>query len=493
MARPSLSQSPTSNGSDALNRLDRVKGGTSAAQDSVISRFYPALGYFLISITLGMVFRDLRAGWLALVVAVNFLLFLTAWRAMFGQRLSYVDPGIIFLAVVAVYSMLPLLTTEAMNFNFGVLQDARLARIALDDGIISTTIANANAIMAGFGATYLLIRAPRMPVLELPGPHVMVTLWLMFGLAFMVQVGLRLAGGGGGNYGDEYLLIQSLPVFVIQIFNILNNLFYVSLFGLLIYYFTARKLSALAILLVMSFFLFLVVTSARTPLVLIAFSVIVCWDHLYKRISPLVIFLLFVLIIGTFLILGSLRGGTTSLSGVFAQSEFMAVFVTALDIRQIYLAGSSLDMSGTLLLGDLLRLVPQQILPFEKVDPASWYVTTFYPEYAAQGGGFAFGMLAEAALSGGFIPALIRGLALGAVLSVVLNTLTKRHSIWTYIIYVWVAISVYQSFRDTTFTLFGRFFFQLAPAILLCVLLSSLLRRGDREISPPVQPAPGDH
>lgn len=426
---------------------------------------------------MSFLFRDARAGWLAVVVAINFATFAATWKAVFGARLSYIDPGLVFLSVVAIYSIIPLLTTEAMNFNFGALQDARLTRIALDDGIISTTVANANGVMAGFGAAYLLLRRPRMPELGASAAHSVAALWLMFGVAALVQAGLALAGRGAETYADEYLLIQSLPVFAIQVLNVLSNLFYVALFGLMIHYFQARQLRTVAALVLFSAALFLVATGARTPLVLVLFAAIVCWDHLYRRIPPPAMGLLFLLVIGAFLALGAVRGGSLSVAAAFAQSEFMAVFVTALDIRQIYLTGSSLDMGATLLIGDLLRLVPQQIMPFEKIDPASWYVTTFYPEYAAQGGGFAFGMLAESALSGGFLTAIVRGFALGIVLSLAINLLIRRRTIWAYIVYVWLIVSVYQSFRDTTFTLFGRFFFQFLPAVLLCVLLASLLRR----------------
>lgn len=468
-----------------MTRLDRAEAAATFGTDLPVSRFFIAAAFLIASTTLGFVCRDLRAGWLAVVVAINFTMFVAFWKIVFGTRLSYIDPGIVLLSVVSIYSIIPLLTTEAMNFNFGALQDARLARITLDDGIISTTVANANGIMAGFGAAYLAIRKPRMSTLGTTTPHAMAALWLMFGLAALVQVGLALAGGGGGTYSDEYLLIQSLPVFVIQTLNVLSNLFYVALFGLMVHYFRARQLRTIAVLLLFSIALFALVTGARTPLVLILFAAIVCWDHLYRRISPVVIALLLVFVITTFLALGALRGGSQTISAAFAQSEFMAVFVTALDIRQIYLTGSSLDMGTTLLFGDLLRLVPQQILPFEKIDPASWYVTTFYPEYAAQGGGFAFGMLAESALSGGVPAAIARGFALGTILGFVLNLLTRRNSIWSYIIYVWLIISAYQCFRDTTFTLFGRFFFQFFPAILLCVALSFLLRRNDASLTHP--------
>lgn len=432
--------------------------------------------FLIVTTTSSLVFQDLRAGWLALAVIFNFGAFVIAWRSVFGKRLSYVDPGLVFLAVVLVYSVIPLLTVEVMNFNFGAMQDSRLYHIALDDGIISTTIASANAIIAGFGAAYLAIRKPQMPIFTAAPSNVVTALWVMFGVGLLTRVGLALSGSSSGDYADEYLLIQSLPLLVIQIVNILTNAFYVALFGLTAHYLFRQNVRVAVALVLFSVIVLFQATSARTPLALIIFGTVVCWDAVFRRISPLAIALLSSVAIALFLAAGALRGGIDSIAIVFARSEFMGVFVTALDVRQIYLTGASVGMNLTLFFSDLVRLVPQQILPVEKIDPASWYVTTFYPEYAASGGGFAFGMLAEAALSGGFLAALIRGLALGIVLTASFNLLTKRSSIWTFIIYVWLLTSTYQCFRDTTFTLAGRFVFQFLPAILLTVAVAAILK-----------------
>ena len=132
-------------------------------------------------------------------------------------------------------------------------------------------------------------------------------------------------------------------------------------------------------------------------------------------------------------------------------------------------------MNASLLVGDLMRLVPQQLLPFEKIDPASWYVGNFYPIYAEGGGGLAFGMVSESVLGGGKYVALIRGLALGGLIALAINFLSRRPSIWRLIVYVWLFINIYQCFRDTTFSLLGRFAFQFAPGLLLVLLLSQLL------------------
>lgn len=456
--------------------LNRVNSVAIAAPEDAHARFPLAIGFLLAVTATILIFRDLQASGLALIVLMNFVFFVMAWRAAYGGRISYLDPGIIFATVVMVYLVVPLLTTAALNYNFGLAQDGRLSAIALTDDLFSTTVANANFILAGFGAGYILVRAPRMPALRTTSPETPAALWIMLGVAAAVQAGLAFAGRGGDNYGDEYLLVQSLPVAVIQLLNVISNVLYVALFGLIAEYTRRGRFSIVAMLVAGGLAFFILTTGARTPLVLILLAGIVCWDHLHKRIKPLTIGILFTLMILGFLALGAMRGGSDSVATAFSQSEFMAVFVTALDIRQVHLTNSSLDMNATLLIGDLLRLVPQQLLPFEKVDPASWYVSTFYPTYAAQGGGFAFGMLAETALTGGGGWAVVRGLALGGTLGGALNLLTRRDSIWPYIIYLWLITSIYQSFRDTTFTLIGRFMFQLGPALLLCAAVVLLLR-----------------
>jgi hypothetical protein len=133
-------------------------------------------------------------------------------------------------------------------------------------------------------------------------------------------------------------------------------------------------------------------------------------------------------------------------------------------------------MIVSMLVSDLFRLIPQQLLSSEKIDPATWYVSNFYPAYAEGGGGLAFGMLSEAILGGGAFNAFLRGLTLGGIVSLAFNFLTRRQSVWHMLIYVWLFVSLYQCFRDTTFTLGGRFLFQFGPALLLVAIMAQLVR-----------------
>lgn len=411
---------------------------------------------------------------LALVTLLAFATFVALWRVQFGGRLSYADPALLFLFVITVYTVIPLFTFEYFQFNLGAEGDSRLTHIVLDDALIYEVWLCANLAIAGFGGAYLVLRDARMPRLEIPqGP--VSALWT--GLWASAAVGLAIFfSRERGTYTDEYLFILGLPTLVIQALNIVSAMFYLCAWGLFAYYLTnGRKLFAVG-LLVATLLYFLVTSEARSGLVLIAAAFFVIWDHFVRRFSALTIAAMAVTGLVVFLVLGLLRGGMLDINDAAGRSEFMAVFVTALDVQQLHIAGSTLDMNVSMLVSDLFRLIPQQLLSSEKIDPATWYVSNFYPAYGEGGGGLAFGMLSEAILGGGAFNAFLRGLTLGGIVSLVLNFLTRRTSVWHMLIYIWLFVSLYQCFRDTTFTLGGRFLFQFGPALLLVTVLAQLVR-----------------
>ena len=129
-------------------------------------------------------------------------------------------------------------------------------------------------------------------------------------------------------------------------------------------------------------------------------------------------------------------------------------------------SGSVGTLSTAFYYADFAALLPQQIAPFVKVDPSVWYVNTFYPEYAAQGGGLAFGTMAEAVLTGGWFSAAVRGGLLGLCFAALHRFYIRCQSYWALVFYVWVTTLSYQSFRATTFYLLALFAFRFLPVML---------------------------
>jgi hypothetical protein len=162
---------------------------------------------------------------------------------------------------------------------------------------------------------------------------------------------------------------------------------------------------------------------------------------------------------------------------LLVNGEFASLFFNGLDMDQ---QADSLVRDGmlpNLYSVDIARLLPQQVLPFEKVDPAKWYTTTLYPEYAEKGGGLAFGAIAEAAAGFGPPEALVRGMLLG-VLFVLVQAAASRprfRSLIGLVAYVWLVVFCYQSLRDTSFSLVGRFVYNALPALLIVGLVQLAL------------------
>ena len=410
----------------------------------------------------------------AAITLLATVVFIGLWRLQFRGRLSFADPGIFFVIVICIYTAIPMLTFEYFDYTFGPQSDPRLYHIVLDRSLLADVWLCSIMAQAGFGTAYLLLRKPRMVRLEAISKGAVGALWVGLAIAVMINI-ISFLGRGGGDYTDEYLFFRTLPVWMVQIINILSMMFQVSAFGLFAHYLAARRPLTAWTLLIFSLGFFAATTNARSMLVVIAGGFFILRDHLVKRFSPVTLAALAVAGLALFLALGFFREGELAISDIAGRNEFIAVFITALDVQQLYITGSTLDMNASLLVGDLMRLVPQQLLPFEKIDPASWYVGNFYPIYAEGGGGLAFGMVSESVLGGGKYVALIRGLALGGLIALAINFLSRRPSIWRLIVYVWLFINIYQCFRDTTFSLLGRFAFQFAPGLLLVLLLSQLL------------------
>jgi hypothetical protein len=126
---------------------------------------------------------------------------------------------------------------------------------------------------------------------------------------------------------------------------------------------------------------------------------------------------------------------------------------------------------------DLLALIPQQVSPIPKLNPADWYVRTYFPVFAARGGGLVFGTIPESLVSDGVFGIVWRSGLLGLVLGRFHARVSPAMGrLWPLVLYVWVTVSVYQSFRVTTFVLLGLLFYRFVPVALAVGLLSHVLK-----------------
>ena len=127
---------------------------------------------------------------------------------------------------------------------------------------------------------------------------------------------------------------------------------------------------------------------------------------------------------------------------------------------------------------DILAVVPQQLLPFAKLNPGSWYVEAYYPRFAEIGGAFAFGTVAESIVGWGWIDLIMRGAVLGAGLALMHRYFVNRAgSFWTFILYTWLTVQAYQLFRGSTFYLLPMFLYRFLPVVVALKILAPLGER----------------
>jgi len=413
---------------------------------------------------------------LAIWTTFNALAYFLAYRYVFVGKLGYVDASLALVFVILLYTALPLVVFDFIGFSFSGLTDNRLFYIKADLELARGIVVIANCLLAGIGVGYLVARLPVQlpPPWVLPGSEGGMTITFIVSSLVIVAIGYF---GRGADYADSYLFYRSLPWAVVVILNIMSALFIVSVFGVFAVKATERS-NGFWIYVGLTMFVVFMASEARTLLVVAAFGAVIAADHFRRRLKLWQITSVLVLTLLIFSVLGLLRG-SDQFAAIATRSEFMAVFVTGLDITS-RLEGGDVggDIMANVLTVDLQRLIPQPLLPFKKFEGSAWYVATYYPFVDEIGGGFAFGMVAESILTGGVASAIIRGFALGAVLGLVINKLAERPGLFRTITYMWILAFIYLSYRDTTFTLIGRYIYQLAPSLVLVWLLRWLLVRG---------------
>jgi hypothetical protein len=119
-------------------------------------------------------------------------------------------------------------------------------------------------------------------------------------------------------------------------------------------------------------------------------------------------------------------------------------------------------------------LPPQQFLPFEKVSASEWYLRQIGKSGTGQG--FMWGIISQAIVGLDWIELVIRGAILGFILARIHRWYIKHQSgFLETLLYIFLCIKVYYTFRDTTLSLLSNFVWEVIPFYILLRLGKSIL------------------
>jgi hypothetical protein len=400
--------------------------------------------------------------------------------------------GVVYATIVAFYGTYPLIKFLVVGEAYrDFVLDGRWS--ALDP--TTAEVAYAGWIytlhLIAFAATYLIVRG-RLPVVmrQLRGPSTpafiaVVVLYVVI-QGFWFFLGL-FYDTSAGSYAETYLVSQRLPLVLAQLLNHLSGAKYplslIVLVGLFDRYPASRRVIIAWIVLIGA--LTLIRFGSRTEFALLLMAAGMTYHTVVRPISPQMIAAGVAAGLLAFLVYGVVRGvspgAALSLNPFIYATEFDILFGNVIHLARVA-AESSTQVPTALYFIDLAALIPQQLAPFQKVEAAAWYASTFYPEYWARGGGFAFGTMAEAVLTGGLVSAAARGALLGFLFAKLHRFYVRRADrYWVFVFYLWVTTLSYLAFRGTTLVLLVLFVFRFLPVMIAVKLIGGGLERTVRQ------------
>ena len=386
----------------------------------------------------------------------------------------------------SVYTIMPLAAAVAVSGEYTPLNDARLFTLQPSPSFIARVGWYHVVYLASLCFGYSIARSADRdqighspPVIRRDLSAALLACFAVIAVLFAV---IRPDAPNSG-YAGAYLAIQQLPLPIRQALRLMSGIRLILGLGVLVWAFGSwqtRRYGVMAVLLLL-FALTLTRAGERST---VAFATVACIALRHRYVKPIRVGQFFALgLVGLlgFTALGiyrTYRGleDRSAFAVVPGSGEFEIVFANAVDLADRREQGSLVPAPIGVQLADFVSAIPSQLLPFAKQDMADWFLSTYYPTVREEGGGLAFGVVAQSIIGFGVIELLIRGLVLGILLARFDRWAERRaNQFWPMVVHLWVLLATYQTTRISTFYPLGAFIQQVPVSFVLVSLVAGCL------------------
>ncbi|MFT3867310.1 MAG: hypothetical protein QM715_02320 [Nibricoccus sp.] len=226
---------------------------------------------------------------------------------------------------------------------------------------------------------------------------------------------------------------------------------------------------------------------ARTELVLILLACVIMYNEFVRRLKIWQMLTIGLCLFVGFLLIGFVRGQATLGSNltnfkskvdsfeltVSTNTEFQALFGGNFDLLRLKESGELGEIPVQFTLYDVVMVVPQQLLPFPKLDVQNWIAERALPGF------FMFSPISQAIIGYGWVELIARGMLLGFVFAKArIWYVRSSRKFWPTLAYFYLIVIAYYTIRGTAFyILIASFLFRFLPLYLLLKILQTKTRQ----------------
>lgn len=433
------------------------------------------------------------------IIALSFVA--TLWKR--DGSLPVFELGTICVVTTAFYSLVPLLNFMAGGMSWTILSDSRLQVYNPTPEEVGAFAWRHVIYLLSLVVAYLFVRANasvRRANLEMVD-RTTITMMVFLFLASVVYFQFLESWFNvslSATYKEFLVGVQTsteLPYFLQQIYHNVWGIKFILKLSFLVFLlqrWQSKKWRYVLVAWLLGEVLFSVLRlGSRTEVVLLLLGTALLYHRLVKPLKLWVVVLAgFVLLNGVLLwgIVRDVSGGLGKVSemGVSLWSvtnEFQALFGTAYDLYERKNMGALDNIPWQVYAGDLLMLVPSQLLPFDKWNPSEWYLWLIGAR--GTGVGFMFGAISQAIIGLDWAELIIRGTLLGCIFALVHRWYVRRSSeFWATLLYLFLCLFSYYTFRGSTFYIVYFVLYQFVPTMMLVRLGSTVLRGASQSVVP---------
>lgn len=435
------------------------------------------------------------------------LIVLWLWMSLWDRdrQIPFFDIGMFCALATLAYTVYPLANYWADGLQFGPLADRRLQSYNITPAQLGVFHLRHVVYLFSIVVMYSLYRRPGLihtGTVSAPtrsGQQVIVSSFLTLTACFFLlhlTTGVNYQTSYESNaYAENRAAIANLPLLAVQtagkLWSILF-LFKLALLGIVVRHCAQAKWRLILLLWIGAVIIQAVcVKGARTDLVLFLMATGLFYHRMVKPLTMKLLLAAGSVLFAGFIFMGFYRAYvdvdemqshlSQSNAGILAgNNEFQSLLGTAYDVLHRKEAGAVLPWY--LYINDFISLLPpQQLLPFEKVTAAEWYLREI--GISGLGQGLMWGCITQAIVGLDWLELVLRGAVLGYILARIHRWyLNNQTSFLATLVYVFLCVRVYYTFRSTTFSLLANVVWQIIPFCLIMHLTGTQMLPTTRPI-----------